>query len=126
MTDAAKQAIFTQLRIILLQYSPPYHPRMRGDKGIDLWAEGTYEFMGKTRSEMFFASAIIMGDYVGFYFMPIYSDVESIKKVIPPRLLSMLKGKSCFHIKKWDDDLAHDVKTALKHGFAIYKARGWV
>jgi len=126
MTDATKQAIFTELRTLLLRYSPPYHPRIRSDKGIDLWAEGSFEFMGRTRHEMFFASAMVMSDYVGFYFMPVYSDVESVKKLIPPRLYPMLKGKSCFHIKEWDDDLAHEVATLLKRGFAIYKARGWV
>jgi hypothetical protein len=99
---------------------------MRSATAIDLWAEGEFEVMGKECKEMFFASAIIQSDYVGFYFMPIYSDVESVKKTIPPRLLGMLQGKSCFHIKEWDDSLAYDIKKALKNGFAIYRARGWV
>lgn len=124
MTDQA--VIFNQLRKLLLAYSPPYRMRLHTASGIDLWAEGEFDAMGRVRHEMFFASVIIMSDYVGLYLMPIYSDVESVKKTVPPRLLAMLKGKSCFHIKEWDDDLARDVSTALRNGFAIYKARGWV
>src|SRR5690242_15731206 len=90
--------IYKELLKILIPYSPPFHIRMQSATAIDLWAEGEFEVMGKPCKEMFFASAIIQGSYVGFYFMPVYADVESIKKTIPPRLLGMLKGKSCFHI----------------------------
>jgi hypothetical protein len=120
------QIISKQLRAILVRYAPPFHIRMLTPTAIDLWAEGEFEVMGRPRHEVFFASAIIQSDYVGFYYMPVYTDVESIKKTIPPRLRAMLKGKSCFHITEWDDALAHDVRTALKHGAAIYRAHGWV
>jgi|GEM_PF-2093416 len=123
---ADTSAIFAAMQPILAQYSPPFHTRIQSPHAIDLWAEGDFDVMGQTRKEMFFASAIIMSDYVGLYYMPIYADVESIKKTIPPRLLAMLKGKACFHIREWDNALAEEVKIALKNGFAIYKARGWV
>jgi hypothetical protein len=118
--------IFIELRKLLLRYSPPYQPRMQTDTGYDLWAEGSFEIAGRIKPEMFFASAIIQNGYVGFYFMPVYSDVESLQKVIPTRLRPMLQGKSCFHITEWDVGLAHDINILLKNGFAIYRARGWV
>jgi hypothetical protein len=121
-----KQSIFNELRKLLAAYSPPYQPRMQTDHAFDLWAEGDYEAFDKKRKEIFFASAIVQSDYVGFYFMPIYSDVESVKQLIPPRLLKMLKGKSCFHINDWDDELAVQIRTVLKSGYAIYQARGWL
>jgi hypothetical protein len=121
-----KTAIFDELRKLLLAYVPPYTVRIHSASGIDLWAEGSFECMGTTRPEMFFASAIIQNSCVGFYFMPVYAGVESMQKLIPLRLRPMLKGTSCFHIKEWDDELAHDIRTLLKSGFAIYNARGWV
>jgi len=57
--------------------------------------------------------------------MPIYSDAE-IKPVFQPELLRLLKGKSCFHVKKLDDELLWQIEEALKIGYALYQARGWV
>ena len=73
----------------------------------------------------YFASAIIQKGYVGFYFMPVYSTPE-MKDLFPPELLSLLKGKSCFHIKKLDKKLLAQVRKALKDGYKLYKTREWV
>jgi hypothetical protein len=123
-TDVTR--IYTELRTLLLAYSPPYNSRIQSPSAIDLWADGSFEVMGTVRNEMFFASAIVQGDYVGFYFIPVYADVPSMQKIIPVRLRAMLQGKACFRIQEWDDQLANDIQTALRNGFAIYKARGWV
>jgi hypothetical protein len=75
---------------------------------------------------MFFAGVIKQKGYVGFYFMPVYSDPEAMKRIFSERLLKTLKGKSCFYIKQLDDELAADIKQALAEGFKVYEARGWV
>jgi hypothetical protein len=57
--------------------------------------------------------------------MPIYADTD-LKGLFEPELLKLLKGKSCFHIKELDAKLEKQIRRALKVGFGLYKARGWV
>ena len=80
---------------------------------------------GRKRKEVFFAGLIIQKGYVGFYFMPVYSDVE-MKDFFKPELLSRLKGKSCFHIKKLDEALLGQIDEALRRGYALYVQKGWI
>ncbi len=99
----------------------------KGENGgiYNLVSEKTFEFMGKIREELYFASIIIQKGYVGFYFMPVYGDTK-LKDVIAPELLKCLKGKACFHIKKDDPQIMGQIKDALKVGYEGYKMRGWV
>ncbi|OSZ82495.1 hypothetical protein CAP35_04285 [Chitinophagaceae bacterium IBVUCB1] len=99
--------------------------RMDAEGKYDLWNEKPVEAFGRKYPAMFFASAMVKSDYVGFYFMPVYSN-EEIKDVFHPDLLKCLKGKSCFHIKTTDKELMKHIKTALKAGYAQYKKNGWV
>ena len=92
----------------------------------DLWAVKKSMAHGKMRDEVFFVALILQSSYVGFYFMPIYSNPEEIKPLLDPALLKCLKGKSCFHIKKTDAELLKQVKAALKVGYDQYKKNGWV
>ena len=48
------------------------------------------------------------------------------KKNLQKELLSMLKEKACFHIKKWDKTVASQVQEALDLGYKCYKKNGWV
>ena len=80
---------------------------------------------GRKRKEIFFASLMIQKDYVGFYFMPVYAESE-ITRVFAPELVKLLKGKSCFHIKKLDEQLLKQIESALEIGFQLYRERGWV
>jgi hypothetical protein len=91
----------------------------------DLWSFKDVKVAGRNRKEVFFASIIIQSSYVGFYYMPLYTDT-SLKDVFEPELLFLLKGKSCFHIRILDEKLEGQIKKALKIGFALYKKRGWV
>ena len=45
--------------------------------------------------------------------MPIYTDTK-LQEVFKPELLKLLKGKSCFHIKKLDPTLKQQIIEALK------------
>jgi len=80
---------------------------------------------GRKRKEIFFAGLIIQKHYVGFYFMPVYSQPE-IKKLFGEELLATLKGKSCFYIKHDDPVVLAQTKDALKKGLELYKNKGWV
>jgi hypothetical protein len=110
-------------------------PYEKGNLKPDIDIEGKYSLsahkpgifvQGKIRSEAAFVGLILQSGYVGFYYMPIYTDTEDIKPEIPPALLKTLKGKSCFHIKAVDKELLEDVRHAMEVGYAQYKKNGWI
>jgi hypothetical protein len=83
------------------------------------------EINGKKTEEVYLAGGLVQKGYVGFYFMPVYTYPE-LKSELHPELLKCLKGKSCFHIKKLDEEMAEQVKEALEKGYALYKKKGWI
>lgn len=72
-----------------------------------------------------FLSVVPRKNYIGVYFMPIYTD-PSIKSKIPKKVLSTLKGKSCFHIKKLTPDLETQLDALVKLGRKTYEKKGWI
>jgi len=70
-------------------------------------------------------AVILQKGYVGLYVMCIYGNPEA-KKKLSPNLMKLLKGKSCFHVKKLDDGLRADIEVALEMGTKVYKERGWL
>jgi hypothetical protein len=110
---------------MLKKYEDSLKPKFDLDSKYDLWSFKNIEIDGRKRKEVFFASIIIQSNYVGLYYMPIYTDTD-ISEVIKPELLSLLKGKSCFHIKNLDDKLEKQIEDALKKGYNLYKKRGWI
>lgn len=67
-----------------------------------------------------FVAILIQKNYVGLYFMPIYSHAHEFKNV-PDDVMSMLKGKSCFHIKHLNPQLEEELRQMLNQGYALYK-----
>jgi len=84
-----------------------------------------WELDGRKYAEAWFSCVVEQKAFVGFYFMPTYTHTE-IKRVFSPALLKLLKGKSCFHVKKLDKDLQADIAKALKAGFDLYKQKGMI
>ena len=119
------QAIFGTLKPLLRAYQPPLIPKTDNERYFDLWSLKPLVIDGRERKEVFFAGLIIQKDYVGFYFMPIYAETD-LKTVFKPELLRRLKGKSCFHVKKLDEELLRQIEAALRVGFERYQQRGWV
>lgn len=117
--------IFKRLKKILKKYENPLVPKFDLDSKYDLWSKKDVVIAGRKRKEVYFAGLIIQSNYVGFYYMPVYVKAE-MKKVFKPELLGLLKGKSCFHIKKLDHTLERQIKDALRKGYALYKERGWI
>jgi hypothetical protein len=117
--------IFKRLKKLLKKYEDPLKPKFDLDSKYDLWSFKDVEISGRQRKEVYFAGLIIQSSYVGFYYMPIYTDTD-LKKVFAPELLKLLKGKSCFHIKELDEKLEKQIKKALEVGYKLYKKRGWI
>ena len=124
----ALDAIFDRLETSLRRYAPPLVVRsggIAGKRDCQLWSEKAVEIEGRKRDEVYFAGLIVQKGYVGFYFMPVYTHAAQ-KDVFAPALLALLKGKSCFHVKRLDDELVTHVEDALAAGFQLYRERGWV
>lgn len=120
-----RQEIFARLKELLVKYSPPFTPKTDNERWYDLYLNKDVEILGRKRKELWFAGIIIQKDYVGFYYMPVYAEPE-MKALFQPELLRLLKGKSCFHVKKLDEELTSQIRQALVDGFEFYKKRGWV
>jgi hypothetical protein len=118
-------AIFKKLKSILKQYENPLIPKYDLDSKYDLWSKKNVVIAGRKRKEVYFAGLIIQSNYVGLYYMPVYTDTN-LKEVFKPELLKLLKGKSCFHIKKLDPKLEKQIKEAIRKGYTLYRKRGWI
>lgn len=117
--------IYKKLKMILKKYENPLKPKFDLDSKYDLWSFKDLEIAGRKRKEVYFAGLIIQSKYVGFYYMPVYTDT-TLKEVFKPELLKLLKGKSCFHIRQLDENLERQIKEALNTGYQLYKKRGWI
>ncbi len=118
--------IFDAIKKMLLPYVKG-DMKLHGGTGgqVSLINHRPVEIAGRKKPEMWFAGALIQKGYVGFYFMPAYTD-EHLTDFIKPELLKCLKGKSCFYIRKDDKQLYAQIKESLKLGYASFKKRGWV
>ena len=118
--------IFNEIKKLLAPYEKGTMKLFGGSEGkIVLISKKPVEILGRKREELWFASALVQKGYVGFYYMPVYSD-SSIKKLIKPELLKCLKGKACFHIKKFDKEIFFQIREALNDGYKIWNKRGWL
>lgn len=117
--------IFKKLKKLLKKYEKNLKPKFDLDSKYDLWSFGDFEIANRKRKEIYFAGLIIQSSYVGFYYMPVYTNVK-LKDVFEPELLKLLKGKSCFHIKKLDANLEKQIENALCIGYKLYIKRGWI
>ena len=117
--------IYGSLKRILKKFENPLISKSDLESKYDLWSIKNIELEGRKKKGVFFAGLIIQSSYVGFYFMPVYTD-ENLKSVFHPDLLKLLKGKSCFHIKKLESDLENHIEDALQRGYELYKRRGWI
>lgn len=110
--------IFKRLKSFLKKFEDPLKPKFDLDSKYDLWSFKEVEIAGRKRKEVFFASIIIQSNYVGLYYMPIYTDVK-LRDVFKPELLKLLKGKSCFHIKDLNPELEKQIVDALEIGYKL-------
>lgn len=119
---------FRDLQAILAPYSPPLQSvvgLVKNKRDYNLVTAKEAVIAGRKRDNLYFASVIEQKGYVGFYFMPIYC-CPALRKSIPPELLKLLEGKSCFHVKALTPALKEQVRTAVKLGFDGYVKNGWV
>ena len=118
--------IFQSIRAALQPYATlGFSNRLNRDTEYDLWSDKNIVIEGRKKHEVFFASVAIEKEYVGFYYMPVYADLE-MRTIFDPKLLKLLKGKSCFHITEMDEELLAMIENSLAAGYKLYKQKAWV
>lgn len=117
--------LFDEMKQLVAPYAQHFTVRRDEPGYYDLWSEKDVVIAGRAKKEIFFAGLIVQKAYVGFYFMPVYGDAD-LASLFGPELLATLKGKSCFYIKRLTPALREQVEAALRAGFDLYLARGWV
>ena len=129
--EASLASIYLKLKEVLSRHAPPLklcEMEIGKKSGVQLVVPKPVTIPGAYGGKpvnMQLAAAILQKGYVGFYLMCIYMD-EKAKKEISPALLRLLKGKSCFHVKTWNDGLENDIEAALVLGTKAYRERGWL
>lgn len=129
--DGSLEGVYVDLEKILARHAPPFKLcdlGVRNKRSAQLVVPkpvaipGAY---GGKPVKVQMAAVILQKGYVGFYLMCIYVNGKA-RKEISPALLKLLKGKSCFHVKKLDDGLKRDIEAALLMGTKAYRERGWL
>jgi len=129
--DDSLDSVFERLSEMLARHAPPFRFQdlgVRDKKSVQLVVPNPVAIPGAYGGrpvDLQLAAAILQKGYVGFYLMCIYMNDEQ-KKKLSPALLKLLKGKTCFHVKKMDDALAKDIEAALGLGTKVYRERGWL
>ncbi len=116
--------VFEQLSAILRPYAKgSLHLQADGGGQLHLQTANTVGIPGEKKEGVHFASLLVQKGYIGLYLMPIYVD-PLLKNSTHPSLLQLLKGKSCFHIKKLDDTLKVHVENAIQAAYELYASKG--
>jgi len=123
-------ALYQALKSLLVEYESPrpgvvLEGRSASDKDFDLWSARSQVVEGRPLKEVFFAGIRRQKSFVGFYYLPVYTE-PSLGAALSPALLKLLKGKSCFHVKTLDGGLLEQIRGALELGLDDYRKRGWV
>ena len=125
------ESVYEQVKKLLKRHAPPFKLRdlgVRNKKSAQLVVPkpvvipGAY---GGKPVDLQMAAVISQKGYVGFYVTTIYMS-ESAKRRLSPQLVKLLKGKTCFHLKKLDDGLKGDIAAVLELGAKTYRKRGWL
>jgi hypothetical protein len=135
MTVPSKQnsleSVYEELHELLSDYAPPFvlkEGTVKGKRDLHLQAPqpvivpGAYSGSPKTVG---MASIILQKGYVGLYFLPIYLEPGLAKK-LSPELRKLLKGKTCFYVRRLTPELKKDVRAALeiaKHAEEVGSSR---
>ena len=121
--------IFEAIKTLISQYNGKGTLKCTGEnKGgaYNVMSFKKVEITGRQLEGMYFASCLVQKGFVGFYYFPIYACPDAKVPLIQPELKKLLKGKTCFHIKKNDPLIMAQIEQALKDGFAMYERLGWV
>jgi len=112
--------IHEKLIALFKENIPPL--KVKNDTENSFEVTGTKEAMqGKQKVQgYYFGTVVPKPKDIRLYFFPIYTHVTEFEN-ISTNLRKCLKGKSCFHIKKMDEQLENDIQEMVKKGVKLYQ-----
>lgn len=119
------EKIFKELSKILSSFKKDMKVSTDGKKKFALYGKKKVTAYNKEFDGMYFSSMELRKDYVVLYYFAQYSNPKLLAQM-PAGLKKCLKGKSCFHFKKYDAELFSELKKYIKLGYEGYKQLGWI
>jgi hypothetical protein len=117
--------LFDEVKELLAAYSDRLSVRVDEPGRYELWSDKPVVIDGRPHKDVYFAGLVVQKHFVGFYFMPVYTHEEA-REFFGPELLGLLKGKSCFHLKKLTPEISSQIVSALDAGYRLYLEHGWI
>ncbi|HRH65143.1 MAG TPA: DUF1801 domain-containing protein [Bacteroidia bacterium] len=126
MTPEAKEEILTKLKNAMRKCTPPMVITKESKDGMELTGNKAvpYGYDKKIIPGMFFTSCVARKDMVSFYFFPMYMAPEFLELI--PEMSKILKGKTCFNIKKPEQIDEKELSALLKKGVTAWKKNGYM
>jgi len=109
-----------KLHQLLKKYMPPLKVRKEDDNVFEV--AGTKEAVqGRQKVDGYYFSSVIPKPRdIRLYYFPIYTHAKKFAW-ISDDLRKCLKGKSCFHIKKLDENLEAEIAKMIQLGIELYE-----
>lgn len=116
-----------EIRTSLVSTFKKHQPLLKTTAENDAKTEfsGTIEAMqGKKKVDgIYFGSVIPKPKDIRLYFFPLYTHADAFTEM-PDTLRKCLKGKTCFHIKKMDEELEKSIEEMIAKGVQTYQEAG--
>ncbi len=119
---ALKRKLRAYAKKLAVLTDDPHHFELCGERAFEV----TSLKSGKTvkKKNAYFAGIVQQRTYVGFYFMPPYTErgfMEDFSNAMKRRL----RGKSCFHFRT-AGEVTSEVDRLLRKGFKLFKDKGMI
>ena len=124
-SDVAYPAIAARLIAMCHELMPPFVAKNESEKGIELYTTKEVTLAGRLYKEVYFAGVKHQKASVGFYLFLYYIHPE-LTDTLPAELRKCLKGKTCFHINRYDEVLFTQIRETLAANLEEYKRLGIV
>lgn len=128
------ETIFRELKSLLKKHSPgfdvkesiPNSTAKIKKEQYHLYGKKIISIIPKRKPQPTYVSGIIkQKDFIGFYSLPIYSH-PNLFLIKNETLKKSLKGKSCFHIRKLDEEIVDEIESLIVKGIELYRKEGWI
>lgn len=124
MDDNVRAILYAHMRDVLEEYAPLFEVAESSGK-YSLSTTKLLEHDGKLQEGIYFAGLRELKNIVGFYFMPIFTDLD-LREKIPSCLVPIQKGDTCFNFKALTPEMVAGIRTLMKLGIERYKQKEWL
>jgi len=121
MNDVEKTDLFNRLRKVMAAYEKLLTCTGDNENSYELY---TTHIM-KNKKPLFFGGVKINKNFVSYHLMGLYVFPEMVEQ-IDPKLRALLKGKSCFNVKRLDEHLLDQLERITQRCLERYQSQGYV